>query len=174
MVKLIVAHDENRVIGNDGEIPWTIKDDMRHFKETTTGHIVIMGNGTFESMACFCLPNRINVVISRNPEARLAKFKKYYASETPPQFRSDFIAAVEEYKKSYPDKDIFIIGGGEIYAYALQKILIDEIIVSLVEGTHVGDAYFPELSNVWTKTSTESRTNFKICKYRQHLPLFSQ
>lgn len=58
MIKLIVAHDENRVIGNEGKIPWNIPEDLKNFKKLTTGHVVVMGRKTWDSLPKKPLPNR--------------------------------------------------------------------------------------------------------------------
>jgi len=66
-INIIAAMAENRVIGKDGRLPWRLPDEMKHFVRLTTGHTIIMGRETFESIGSKPLPNRRNIVLTRNP-----------------------------------------------------------------------------------------------------------
>jgi dihydrofolate reductase len=127
VVALVVAHSANRVIGRDGGLPWRLPSDMRRFRELTTGHAVVMGRRTYESLpgAFRPLPGRRNVVLTRDPGYR-AEGAEVVA---------DLDAALAAH--------CFVIGGGEVYAQALphaQRVYATEI-----EGELDGDTFFPPL-----------------------------
>jgi dihydrofolate reductase len=137
----IVGYAKNMVIGKDQDMPWGhgLKDDLRHFKETTTGHAVIMGSKTYESMGR-PLPNRQNIVISRKP------------------FSAEGVTVVDSLEKAYaavdPDREIFVIGGGQIYKLAMGTI--DRIIATEVQDEFGGDVFFPVIDPlIWKETSRE-------------------
>lgn len=132
MITIIAAHDNNRVIGYQGSIPWHIKADMKHFKENTTGHIVVMGRKTYQSLGK-ALKNRINIVVSKTPS-----FSPKDALVFP---------SLEEalaYGMNWEGKLVtFIIGGEQIYKEGMKYA--DNMLITHVMGTSLGDAYFPEI-----------------------------
>jgi dihydrofolate reductase len=132
VLKILVAFDENRVIGKNNALIWHLPADLKRFKALTTGHVIIMGRKTFESIGK-PLPNRTTIVISR---------------QTDLQIEGVILAnSVEEAilkGKSLTREDIFIVGGAEIYALSMP--LADEILVTLLHDIFDGDAYFPEIS----------------------------
>ncbi|MEK6547334.1 MAG: dihydrofolate reductase [Bacteroidota bacterium] len=132
MLKILVAFDENRVIGKNNTLIWHLPADLKRFKALTTGHVIIMGRKTFESIGK-PLPNRTTIVISRQADL---------------QIEGAIIAhSVEEAilkAKSITREDIFIVGGAEIYALSLP--LADQILVTQLHDIFEGDAYFPEIS----------------------------
>ncbi|MEE2700270.1 MAG: dihydrofolate reductase [Bacteroidota bacterium] len=139
-VSLIVAVSENGVIGKDNDLIWHLPNDMRFFKETTTGHHVIMGRKNFESIPHKFrpLPNRTNVIITRQTD---------YKAEG-----CIVVHAVEEalaIAKKNADEEVFIIGGGQIYELVLEADLVDKIYLTKVHNTFDGDTYFPELNDDW-------------------------
>ena len=143
-VSLIVAVAENGVIGKDNDLIWHLPNDMRFFKETTTGHHVIMGRKNFESIPHKFrpLPNRTNIVITKQSD---------YKAEG-----CIVVNSVEEalkVAKSNGDNEVFIIGGGQIYRIALEKNLVDKIYLTKVYHSFDGDTFFPELSNKWREES---------------------
>lgn len=121
---IIAAIGKNRVIGKDGKMPWHIPEDLKRFKRLTTGHTILMGRKTFESIAK-PLPNRRNVVISSKPILNI---------ETYPSIE-EALAALEDQDK------VFIIGGGQIYARLLERT--DELYLTFVDKEVEGDAFFP-------------------------------
>jgi dihydrofolate reductase len=142
LVTLIAAASENNVIGKDNKLIWHLSDDLKHFKDLTKGHFVIMGRKTFESMPK-ALPNRTNVVITR---------KLDYKAENAIVVNS-LEQALQEAKS---DKQPFIIGGGEIYKLAIENA--DRIELTRVHTTIEGDAFFPEINtNLWQEVSSEKR-----------------
>lgn len=133
MISIIVAMDKNYLIGNKNSIPWDIPEDMAIFKEKTTGNVVIMGRKTFESIGR-PLPNRINIVISRN---------KNNISEKNLIWVSSLEEAISKGKEF--QKEIFIIGGGKIYKEAISKNICDRLCISHIKGEFSGDTFFPKI-----------------------------
>jgi dihydrofolate reductase len=131
VLKILVAFDENRVIGKNNTLIWHLPADLKRFKALTTGHVIIMGRKTFESIGK-PLPNRTSIVISRQADL---------------QIEGAIIAhSVEEAilkAKSITREDIYIVGGAEIYALSLP--LADQILVTQLHDIFDGDAYFPEI-----------------------------
>lgn len=132
MIKLIVAYDNAGGIGYEGKMPWSIKEEMQLFKRLTMGHTIVFGRTTFEGIKK-ALPGRSTVVVSRN--------QTYECGDKAVQVIHDFRAYLE--KHQCDDTDIYICGGSQIYAEALPYV--KEASVSVVKGTHVCDATFPDL-----------------------------
>lgn len=152
MFKAIVAHDPNRVIGNNLDIPWHIKEDFKHFKETTTGHVVVYGSKTFESMGK-ALPNRENIVLHFN--------KDFNAPGC------EVVTSIEEIVKRYKDNDevVYICGGASIYKQFLPYC--EELIISEVKKEYVGNVYFPEYKNDFVCYKEDEREEFIIKYYKR-------
>jgi len=137
-LSLIVAMDENRVIGRGNDLPWHISEDLKHFKALTTGKPVIMGRKTFDSILSRIgkpLPNRPNYIISRNPLDR---------DDIIPCTSLD--DAIEKARSDNPDQEIMIIGGASIYEQAaplVERIYLTQV-HAIIEGA---DAWFP----AWNK-----------------------
>ncbi|MEY2894343.1 MAG: Dihydrofolate reductase [Bacteroidota bacterium] len=131
MLKILVAFDENRVIGKNNTLIWHLPADLKRFKALTTGHVIIMGRKTFESIGK-PLPNRTSIVISRQADLQIEG--------------AIITHSVEEAilkAKSITREDIYIVGGAEIYALSLP--LADQILVTQLHDIFDGDAYFPEI-----------------------------
>jgi dihydrofolate reductase len=150
MVTIIVAYDEARVIGNKGSIPWRISEDFKHFKKTTIGCPVIMGRKTWDSLPenFKPLPDRPNIIVTRN--AILMENEWYGRSESSRNIQQTFFedtieSAILFAKDACPNKEIFVIGGSQIYQYALENELVDRVLASEIKGVHEGDTFFPAL-----------------------------
>ena len=143
-VSLIVAVANNGVIGKDNDLIWHLPKDMGFFKETTLGHHVIMGRKNFESIPerFRPLPNRTNVIITRNSD---------YKAEGCVVVNS--VEQALEVAKENRDTQPFIIGGGQIYKLALEANLVDKIYLTKVHHTFDGDTFFPELNNEWKEVN---------------------
>ena len=160
-VSLIAAVAENRVIGKDNDLIWSLPDDMRFFKETTMGHYIIMGRRNFESMPR-ALPKRINVVITRN--------EKY---EAPGAIVVPTIEQALEVARNGGEEEAFIIGGGEIYKQTMD--LADKLYITHVKANPEGDTWFPEIDeSLWDLTCGEEHAqderhahSFVICTYER-------
>lgn len=139
MISIIVAIAENGVIGDKNALLWNIKEDMRRFRTTTTGHPVVMGRKTFESIGR-PLPKRTNVVITRGDTS----------------FEGCEVAhSLEEAVAMFPkDEEVFIIGGAQIYAQALP--LADKLYLTIVHRNYEGDTSFPQIDmSQWQEVSRE-------------------
>jgi len=143
-VSLIVAVANNGVIGKDNDLIWHLPNDMKFFKQTTTAHHVIMGRKNFESIPerFRPLPNRTNVIITRNSD---------YKAEGCVVVNS--VKQALEVAKENRDTQPFIIGGGQIYKLALEANLVDKIYLTKVHHTFDGDTFFPELNNEWKEAN---------------------
>lgn len=143
-VSLIVAKDENNVIGKNNTLPWHLKDDLQNFKKITMGHHILMGRKTFESIGKPLL-GRMHLVVSSNPLA---------ATDNVLWFNSIFRAM--KFAERQGEKELFIIGGAAIYKYALS--LVDRIYLTEVKTKVVdGDVVFPALSlKNWKRISEVS------------------
>jgi Dihydrofolate reductase len=131
---IIVAMDKNDLIGNDNELPWYLPADLKYFKEITMGKTVVMGRKTFESIGK-PLPNRENIVLTRDKNLKIDG--------------CIVINSKEELEKL--NKDIFIIGGSEIFKIFLDDI--DEIYVTKIEHEFFGNVYFPKINyNLFKET----------------------
>ena len=147
-ITMIAALSENNVIGNDGGIPWNIPEDMKHFRELTTGNTVIMGRKTYESLPedYTPLPDRQNIVLSRSD----------------PDIEAEVAESLEDaYRKS--DNRIFIIGGESVYRQALEDA--DRLEITRVHRELEGDAFFPEIDDRWRKESEDLREGFSFLTY---------
>lgn len=139
-ISIIVAMAKNRVIGADNKLPWHLSADLKRFKALTMGHHIIMGRKTFESIGRI-LPGRRYVIVSRAPDCAVAGAVVVDSVDRA-------VAACAD------DAEIFIIGGGEIYAAALP--LADRIYATEIGRKFEGDTYFPELDiRQWRATARE-------------------
>jgi dihydrofolate reductase len=149
MISLIVAKSKNNIIGNKGKIPWHIPNDLKRFKNLTTDNVVIMGRKTYESLPeeYKPLPNRMNIIISRD--------KSYSVNNC-----LVFNKIEKALRKAGTDKEIFIIGGGEIYKEGIKYA--DKIYVTEVDGDFTGDTYFPELTEQWKEINREEKEGYRF------------
>lgn len=144
-VNHIVATDLKGCIVKDGKMPWHISDDLKRFKELTTGGVVIMGRKTFESLGCKPLPNRFNIVVTRD----VNKLDIKTGSTDKFSICSSIDAAMNH---ATADSElsgigcVWIIGGSEIYAQTMQYVdVIERTIVNTEIGG--GDAFYPTMPN---------------------------
>ncbi len=148
--KAIAAMSLNRVIGAGNQIPWHLPEDFKWFKQTTTGHVLVMGRKTFESIGR-PLPNRTTFVLSRSAWS-------HPGVET--------IRSLEEIPARAGDRQVFICGGAQVYAQALP--LCDELWLTLVKRTVEGDAFFPPFEDQFALAEEIRDTpEFKILHYHR-------
>lgn len=139
----IAACSENHIIGVQGDLPWSLPEDMKFFRDTTKGHIMIMGRKTFDSFKGRTLPNRYHIVITRNP----SEFG-FPSSESSPVV---FVSSIEEaikYAEPLTAKwgdEVFIIGGGEIYKQSMPYT--NKIYLTLIHREFSGDTSYPEIDD---------------------------
>lgn len=149
----IIAQDPNGVIGSKNTIPWNLPEDMKFFKETTTGHTVLMGRKTYESIGR-PLPNRRNIVLTKNSDL-VVKGVEVYTS-------------LEDIKYS-KNENIYVIGGAEIYKMFLEQKLLNELFITHVKKEYEGDTYSPfkDVGVYFNYTTLLGGSNdFYICHYR--------
>ncbi len=156
-LSLIVARGRNNVIGAAGQLPWRLKSDLMFFKKVTLGNPVIMGRKTWESLPKRPLPDRENIVMTRDwtydaPGARV------YSSFSPAVNAAKAIAAREG------KREVFVIGGEAIYQLALP--LADLVYVTEVDAAPEGDAHFPVLAE--SEWHEETAEHFEISKGNDH------
>ena len=153
MIKAIVAMAENRVIGNAGTIPWHLPEDFKFFKATTMGHAILMGRKTYESIGK-PLPGRENIVLSRTmPE--------------PPGIT--VIRSLDELREPADGRDLFVIGGEEIYRLMLPRV--QELFVTKIPRVIEGDTRFPEFEAEFDSgTKVLETADFSVWKYGRSLP----
>ncbi|HFR3702721.1 TPA: dihydrofolate reductase [Streptococcus suis] len=167
MTKKIIAiwaRDEQGLIGKGDKLPWSLPADLAHFKETTTGHAIVMGRVTFDGMGRRALPNRLSIVLT---------------TDTSYQIDNDRVLvlhSVDQVLDWYraQDKNLFVIGGSQIFnAFA---DVVDELIVTDIHGTFEGDVYFPEqfpleqfekVSQEFRPRDSENSVDFTIKNYER-------
>lgn len=156
--------DINRGIGKDNDLMWHLPADMKFFKETTSGHIVVMGRKNFESIPekYRPLPNRENIVLTRNTSFKAEGCK--------------VVHSLEECLSLFPENEertMFIIGGGEIYRQAIEQNIIKEMIITHVNKSYNADTFFVDfdlkswsVETILTKEKDErNEASFSVVKY---------
>lgn len=134
IVTIVVAISENHAIGKDNKLLWYLPNDLKHFKEITTGHTVIMGRKTYESVGK-PLPKRRNIIITRQ-EIAIEGCEVVNAIEAALALCTD-------------EEEVFIVGGAEIYKQALK--LTDRIYLTIVHQNFEADSFFPEIPKQYWK-----------------------
>ena len=148
MIKAIVAMAENRVIGHAGTIPWHLPEDFKFFKATTIGHAILMGRKTYESIGK-PLPGRENIILSRT---------------MPETYGVTVIRSLDDLIEPTDGKDLFVIGGEEIYRLLLPRV--QELYVTKVPRTIEGDTHFPNFESQFdTGTKVLETNDFTVWKF---------
>jgi dihydrofolate reductase len=134
-VSLIVATGKNGEIGKNNDLIWHLPEDMRFFKETTKGHIVVMGRKNWDSIPekFRPLPGRENVVLSRNSDYRAKGAQVFSGLED----------ALAHYQEKSDERTCFIIGGAQIYDLILQRDELTEMYITHIDGEFDADTFFP-------------------------------
>jgi dihydrofolate reductase len=150
-ISIIVAIAENRAIGKNNQLLWHISDDLKRFKKLTTGHTVIMGKKTFESLPVRPLPNRENIVISDNLSDNFAGCVTVYSIE-------------EALAKCSDTGENFIIGGGSVYKQFLEHAR--KIYLTRVHQNFEADIFFPEFDMAeWQETERSEKYSVNGLSY---------
>jgi dihydrofolate reductase len=153
VVTIVVAIGRNRVIGADGELPWPPTGDLAQFKALTMGHPLIMGRTTYESIGR-PLPGRTSIVMTR--DASWSAAGVVVAPDLP-----SALSAAEEL-----DDTVFVIGGAQVYAAALESGVVDRMVVTHVHLSPRGDAWFPAIDwTQWSESARESHDGYDIATY---------
>ncbi|MEQ9188171.1 MAG: dihydrofolate reductase [Cryomorphaceae bacterium] len=162
IISLIAAVGENNIIGANGDLPWSLPDDMKFFSKTTRGHHVLMGRKNYDSIPekYRPLPGRPNIVVTRNRD-----------------FTDDAVLVANSIEEGIAaaraagESELFIIGGGEIYRQTIAQA--DRLYLTHVHASPEGETYFPEFrSEEWRKKTLTSHPkddvhnfSFEICVY---------
>lgn len=157
-ISVVVAMDQNRVIGFDGEIPWKLNTDMEHFVKLTTGKAVVMGRKTYDSIPPRFRPlkKRVNVILTRDKKFQAPGCKVIHS-----------VKAVIEMSNRF---EICVIGGGEVYKLLLPYATT--VVITHVDTKVKGDTYFPSLNGDWDETllfvqkaDEKNQFSFSVRKY---------
>lgn len=146
----VVAMTPDRVIGRAGTLPWHLPEDLAFFKRTTTGHPIVMGRKTYESIGR-PLPKRRNIVLTRDQDWSAAGVEVIHG-----------VAELDQLPGL--DGEVFIIGGAEIYAAFMGRL--DNLLVSHVFEAHEGDTSFPEFETDFSESEIlETHSTFEVRRY---------
>lgn len=190
-MKAIAAMSLNRVIGRDNKIPWHLPEDFKWFKQLTTGHFVLMGRKTFESLGR-PLPNRTNIVLTRAPRklARDPIFAPALVSNWTPRIGRPYQLSLERmthrdvwlvrslprllaaFDRVQPQRELFVIGGSQIYAQTLPHCT--DVFLTVVFREVEGEAYFPPFEDDFVQVDVPLRTaEFEVRHYRHRRMLLA-
>lgn len=150
-ISLIASLDEERGIGKSGQLLVRIPDDLKRFRQLTTGHPIIMGRRTFDSIGR-PLPQRTNIVITRNPDYQQSGVVVAHSLD-------------EALEKAFEveQREVFVIGGAQIYAQSIDRA--NRLYLTLVEDSFRADIFFPDYSDFKRETFREER-EFEQYKYK--------
>lgn len=146
MISLLVAHDPDRVIGLNNELPWSIPEELAYFKKVSMGKAIVMGRKTYESIGR-PLPGRLNIVITRNEE-----------------YSPEGVVVVHDLKdaivkaREYAD-EVMIIGGSEIFRLAIG--IADRLYITFIQKHFEGDTFFPPYGDEWKLVSVSEDVESK-------------
>jgi dihydrofolate reductase len=161
-VALIAAVADNGVVGAEGSIPWHYSADLRHFKETTTGHPVILGRTTYENVVAGLgepFPERLSVVLTETlsdlPEGAVAVDSV-----------EDALSVARESAEEMGVETVYVAGGSAVYEAFLP--LADRLVLTELHDSYEGDRYFPEVAwDDWQEVSRETDAEFDFVEYRR-------
>lgn len=146
IISAIAAVAENGVIGHKGQLPWNLPDDMNFFQRTTVNHHVITGRKNYESIPERFRPlrDRVNIVVTRSAD--------YHA---PGALVCGSLEAAIAIARAAEQKEVFLIGGGELYKEAFEKGLVQRLYLTTVHAKPKGDVEFPDIGKGWKEVWTE-------------------
>ena len=154
MLSIIVAVDENFLIGNGNDLPWNEPADLKYFKKITMGHSLLMGYNTYLSIVSRIgktLPGRTSYVLTYEKEL---------------QHDAIIVSNVDELINKFKDEELFVIGGKMIYELLLPKA--DKLYLTRIEGTHEGNVYFPTINfNEFRLVSSKKENNLTFEVYER-------
>ncbi len=163
-IALIVAMDSDRGIGKNNDLMWHLPKDMKFFKDTTQGQIVVMGRKNYDSIPekYRPLPNRLNVVLTRNENFDAPNCLVFHSLEE----------CLTHFKEE-SERIVFIIGGGEIYRMALDSGILDEMYITQVDERYDAETFFPSFEeDKWDREilfdqekDTQHEAAFTVKKY---------
>ena len=152
MLSIIVKKKKNNVIGKENKLLWHLPEDLKKFKELTTGHVIIMGRKTFESLGKI-LPDRKHVVFTNNPDFKVDNENVEIVYS---------MLQIQEYIEN--DEENFVIGGAMIYNLLMQYV--NKMYVTEIDKEFEGDAFFPKIDlDVWKEVSRKQGNTDEKTKY---------
>lgn len=158
VVTMVAAVAENGVIGLDGDIPWHLPEDFAHFKQTTTGHVLILGRTTHEGIGR-PLPNRTTIVLTRDPDWQAE------GVHTAPNL-PDGLRLADALLSDSPERQVMIGGGAAVYDAALPYA--DVQIISEVHASPAGDTHYPAFDRTrWREVARDRRDGFDIVRWER-------
>lgn len=162
MLNIVVAYDSNRGIGINNALPWHIPEDLRHFKDLTSGNAILMGRKTFESIGR-PLPRRDNIILTQN---------RGYLADGCTMMHN--LAQVQAYMVANKDKELFVIGGSEVYRLFLP--FVDRIYATEIHGSFMCDTFFPLLDEEeWSREIDRSnQINLDGVSYRYDFTVYDK
>jgi len=149
-LSIICAIAENRAIGKNNQLLWHIKEDFKFFKEKTSGHVIVMGQKTFESIGK-PLPNRTTIVLSNDPSVNIEGV-----------IMARTFDEVFEKAREIEKEEVFICGGGSVYAQTIG--MADKLYLTVVKGDFEADVFFPEYGE-FTKVVSERESRDENFEY---------
>lgn len=144
MISLMVAHDPNRVIGKDNQLPWHIPEDLAYFKKHTVGKGIVMGRNTFESIGR-PLPKRRNIILTRNTAYKMDGADVVHTFDEAIQLAAEV------------HDEVMVIGGEEVFRSILPQA--DRLYITLIKKPFEGDTFFPEYGQEWQVVSESEEFN---------------
>ncbi|MCO6482859.1 MAG: dihydrofolate reductase [Flavobacteriales bacterium] len=146
IISAIAAVAENGVIGKEGGLPWNLPDDMKFFQRTTLNHPVISGRKSYESIPPQFRPlrDRINIVVTSH---------KHY--DAPGATVVHSLEEALEAARATGANEVFLIGGGQLYAEAFAAGLVDRVYLTTVHAKPAGDVFFPDIGKAWKEVWSE-------------------
>ena len=152
MLSIIVAKGKNNIIGKENKLVWSLPADMKRFRELTTGHVIIMGRKTFESLGKI-LPNRKHVVFTQNPDFKVDDENVQIVHS---------MLEIKEYIDN--DEENFVIGGAMIYSLLMPHVT--KMYVTEINKDFEGDTFFPKINlDIWKETRREKGTQDEDNKF---------
>ena len=148
MLSIVVAKAKNNIIGKENKLIWNLPADLKHFKELTTGHTIIMGRKTFESLGRV-LPERKHIVFSQNPDFKVKDENVQVVHS---------MLEIQEYIEN--EEENFVIGGAMIYNLLMPHVT--KMYVTEIEEEFEGDSFFPKINpEIWKETSREKGPKYE-------------
>lgn len=174
MNTIIVAADKNWLIGHKGSIPWHSASDFAHFKGATTNRPIIMGKRTWYGLPKRPLPNRLNIIMSHEPEHLFWSLGDGAVdlSNVLTAATTDVALQLAQSRQQYDSSEIFVIGGAQIYELFLKEDKVDRILLSRIRGedgcNDEGDTFFPHgLIKDWKEERIVSYPEFELFQIKK-------
>jgi dihydrofolate reductase len=158
-LSIIVAMDDNHLIGKDNGLPWHLPADLAFFKKVTTGHSIVMGRKTYDSIGR-PLPNRRNIVITRSVDVSIEGCEVFNSID-------------DALDSSKEEKEVLVIGGANLCQQVLARV--DRLYITHIEGAFEGDTYFPDYdADDWREISCESHTPDEKNPHHYHFKILER